>query len=138
MTQLSAVLRAIAASGYSAFPYDPARREALARRERRALLTRTAIALLAMMQVMMFALPVYLSDDGVAPRELRLLEWASFVLTLPALFYSAAPLFANAWRDVRAPAPRHGRADRARPRRRVRRERVVHVRRAAVPSTTTR
>ena len=100
-TQLSAVLRAIAASGYSAFPYDPARREALARRERRALLTRTAIALLAMMQVMMFALPVYLSDDGVAPRELRLLEWASFVLTLPALFYSAAPLFANAWRDVR-------------------------------------
>ena len=101
VTQLSSVLRAIAASGYSAFPYDPARREALARRERRALLTRTAIALLAMMQVMMFALPVYLSDDGVAPRELRLLEWASFVLTLPALFYSGAPLFANAWRDLR-------------------------------------
>ncbi len=99
-TQLSAVLNAIAAAGYAAYPYDPARREALAKRERRALLTRTAIALLAMMQVMMFALPVYLSDDGVAPRELRLLEWASFVLTLPALFYSAAPFFRNAWRDV--------------------------------------
>ncbi len=99
-TRLATVLRAIAAVGYRAFPYDPARREALARRERRTLLTRTAVALLAMMQVMMLALPVYLSDDGVAPEERRLLEWASFVLTLPALFYSAAPLFAGAWRDV--------------------------------------
>ncbi|MBK9117178.1 MAG: heavy metal translocating P-type ATPase [Betaproteobacteria bacterium] len=99
-TQLAAVLRAIAAVGYRAFPYDPARREALARRERRALLTRMAVALLAMMQVMMFAIPVYLADDGVAPEHRKLLEWASFVLTLPALFYSAAPFFTGAWRDV--------------------------------------
>ena len=129
VTQLSSVLRAIAASGYSAFPYDPARREALARRERRALLTRTAIALLAMMQVMMFALPVYLSDDGVAPRELRLLEWASFVLTLPALFYSARAAVRERVAGSPASAPRHGRADRARPRGRVRGERVGDVRR---------
>ncbi|MFO1317772.1 MAG: heavy metal translocating P-type ATPase [Burkholderiales bacterium] len=99
-TDLAAVLRAIAAVGYRAFPYDPARREALARAERRTLLTRMAVALLAMMQVMMFAVPVYLSDDGVAPEHRRLLEWGSFVLTLPALFYSAAPFFAGAWRDL--------------------------------------
>ena len=99
-TNLAAVLRAIAAVGYRAFPYDPARREALARRERRTLLTRMAIALLAMMQVMMFAVPVYLSDDGVAPEHRRLLEWASFVLALPVLFYSAAPFFLGAWRDL--------------------------------------
>ncbi|MEO8507741.1 MAG: heavy metal translocating P-type ATPase [Betaproteobacteria bacterium] len=98
VTRLPALLRAIAAIGYAAYPYDPARREALARRERRALLTRMAVALLAMMQVMMFALPIYLSDD-VAPEQRRLLDWASFVLTLPALFYSASPLFAGAWRD---------------------------------------
>jgi len=100
-TRLSAVLRAIAEVGYAAYPYDPARREALARRERRALLTRMAVALLAMMQVMMFALPLYLSSDGVAPEQQRLLDWASFVLTLPALFYSAGPLFAGAWRDLK-------------------------------------
>jgi Cu2+-exporting ATPase len=99
-TRLSGVLRAIAAVGYAAYPYDPARREALARRERRALLARMAVALLAMMQVMMFALPLYLSADGVAPEQKLLLDWASFVLTLPALFYSAAPLFAGAWRDL--------------------------------------
>ena len=72
----------------------------LARTERRALLLRMAVALLAMMQVMMFAIPQYLSSDGVAAEQQRLLEWASFVLTLPALVYSAAPFFRGAWRDV--------------------------------------
>jgi len=99
-TRLSHVLRAVSAVGYRAHPYDPARGEALARTERRALLLRMAVALLAMMQVMMFAIPAYLSSEGVAPEQLRLLEWASFVLTLPALCYSAAPFFRGAWRDV--------------------------------------
>jgi len=99
-TRLSHVLRAVAAIGYRAHPYDPARSEVLARTERRALLLRMAVALLAMMQVMMFAIPQYLSSDGVAAEQQRLLEWASFVLTLPALVYSAAPFFRGAWRDV--------------------------------------
>ena len=99
-TQLSQILRAVSAIGYAAHPYDPTRSEALARTERRALLLRMSVALLAMMQVMMFAIPAYLSGDGVAPEQQRLLEWASFVLTLPALVYSAAPFFRGAWRDV--------------------------------------
>ena len=65
-TRLSQVLRAISAIGLSAHPYDPALSEALARRERRALLLRVAVAMLAMMQVMMFALPAYVSSEGVA------------------------------------------------------------------------
>jgi Cu2+-exporting ATPase len=81
VTDLSAVLRAIAAIGYGAYPYDPALREALARRERRALFTRATIALLAMMQVMMLAWPAYTSVDGVAPEQQRLLDWASLVLS---------------------------------------------------------
>ncbi len=98
--RLSSVLRAVAAIGYAAHPYDPARSETLARAERRTLLLRMAVALLAMMQVMMFALPGYLEAGGVAPEQMRLLEWASFVLTLPAIVYSAAPFFRGAWRDV--------------------------------------
>ena len=97
---LSDLLRAVAAIGYRAYPYDPARREALARRESRALLSRLAIALLAMMQVMMFAVPTYVTIDGVEPAHRRLLEWASLTLTLPALLYSAAPFFRGAWRDL--------------------------------------
>lgn len=99
-TRLSTVLRAIAAIGYRAHPYDPARREALAKREKRSLLLRMAVALLAMMQVMMFAVPTYVSADGVAPEHQALLDWASLTLTLPALVYSAAPFFRGAWRDV--------------------------------------
>jgi len=99
-TRFSSVLRAVAAIGYRAYPYDPARREALAKLERRALLLRMAVALLCMMQVMMFAIPTYLTSEGVAPEQQRLLDWASFVLTLPALFYSAAPFFRGAWRGI--------------------------------------
>ncbi len=99
-TRLSSILRAVAAIGYRAHPYDPARGEVLARAERRALLLRMAVALLAMMQVMMFAVPAYLAPESVSPEQRRLLEWASFVLTLPALVYSAAPFFRGAIRDV--------------------------------------
>ena len=98
---LSAVLRAIVAIGYRACPYDPARREMQARTESRALLLRLAVAVLAMMQVMMFAVPTYVTVDGIEPAHRRLLEWASLTLTLPALLYCAAPFFRGAWRDLR-------------------------------------
>jgi Cu2+-exporting ATPase len=104
-TRFSSVLRAVAAIGYRAYPYDPARREALARRERRALLLRMAVAVLATMQVMMFALPAYVTSEGVAPAQQRLLDWAGFVLTLPALAYSAAPFFHGAWRGIQRRRP---------------------------------
>jgi P-type Cu2+ transporter len=100
-TTLATLLRAIATIGYRAYPYDPARREALARHERRSLLLRAGIALLAMMQVMMFAIPGYLSGDGVEPEYARLLSWASLFLTLPVIVYCAMPFFRGAWRDLR-------------------------------------
>ncbi len=103
--RLSDLLRTFAAIGYQAFPYDPARREALARRESRAMLLRLAVALLAMMQVMMFAVPTYVTVDGVEPVHRQLLEWASLTLTLPALAYSAAPFFRGAWRDLKVRRP---------------------------------
>jgi P-type Cu2+ transporter len=99
--RLSALLRAVTAIGYRAYPYDPARREALVQRESRTMLVRMAVAMLAMMQVMMFAVPTYITVDGVEPQHRLLLEWASLTLTLPALLYSAAPFFRGAWRDLR-------------------------------------
>ena len=104
-TSLAALLARIAAIGYHAYPYDAARREALARRESRAALARMAVALLAMMQVMMFALPTYVTIEGIEPMHQRLLDWASFTLTLPVLLYCAAPIFRNAWRDLRIGRP---------------------------------
>jgi Cu2+-exporting ATPase len=74
-TDLATVLAAIETIGYGAHPYDPARREALARNESRLALARAAVALLAMMQVMMFAAPAYLDAADVAAEQQRLLNW---------------------------------------------------------------
>src|SRR5437763_5695330 len=100
-TNLPTILAAVDSIGYRAHPYDPARREALARRESRMALARAAVALLAMMQVMMFSIPAYVGIDGIEPMHQRLLDWASLSLTLPVMLFSAVPFFRGAWRDVR-------------------------------------
>jgi len=104
-TGLRELLAAVARIGYRACPYDPRRREALVRRESRNLLLRMSLALLAMMQVMMFAVPAYVSADGVDPEYQALMNWASLILTLPVMLYSAAPFFVGAWRDLRVRRP---------------------------------
>lgn len=100
--KLSTILGAVAAIGYRAYPYDAARNEEVSRRERRAALWRVWVAGFGMMQVMMYAFPVYIAGDGeMAPDIEQLLRWASLVLTTPVILYSSAPFFKNAWRDLR-------------------------------------
>ncbi len=100
--KLSGILAAVASIGYHAYPYDAARSEEIAQRERRAALWRLFVAGFGMMQVMMYALPVYLADEGSMSADVeQLMRWASLVLTLPVVLYSAAPFFRNAWRDLR-------------------------------------
>ena len=99
---LSDILAAIAAIGYRAYPYDAARSEELSRKERRSALWRVFVAGFGMMQVMMYAFPVYIAGEGeLALNEEQLLRWASLLLTLPVVFYSAAPFFRSAWRDLK-------------------------------------
>ncbi|GBG00947.1 copper-translocating P-type ATPase [Azospira sp. I13] len=99
--QLSDILAAIAAIGYRAYPYDPARNEELARKERRDALWRVWVAGFGMMQVMMYAIPVYMAEGDMTADIESLMRWASLFLTLPVVFYSAAPFFRNAWRDLK-------------------------------------
>ncbi len=99
---LSDILAAIAAIGYRAYPYDAGRHEDLARRERRDALWRLWVAGLGMMQVMMYAVPVYVAGEGEITADVEsLLRWAGLLLTLPVVVYSSAPFFRNAWRDLR-------------------------------------
>ncbi len=100
--RFSDILAAIAAIGYRAHPYDVAKHEELARKERRSALWRVFVAGFGMMQVMMYAVPVYVAGVGdMAPDIESLLRWASMLLTIPVVFYSAAPFFRGAWRDLR-------------------------------------
>jgi Cu2+-exporting ATPase len=71
------------------------------REDARKMLWRLGVAGLCMMQVMMYATPVYLSDPAdMAPDMVQLLRWASWVLSLPVLFFSCLPFFKTAWRDL--------------------------------------
>ncbi len=98
---LSAILGAISSLGYRAQLYNPGRSETLLTAERRTLLWRLFVAAFGMMQVMMYAVPVYIAD-GAMPRDIeRLMQFASFALTLPVIAWSAMPFYVGAWRGLR-------------------------------------
>ena len=60
------------------------------------------IAWLATTQVLMLSLPMYVAAPGAISSEIeRLLYGASFVLILPALLFSAQPLYRAAWSQLR-------------------------------------
>ena len=96
-------MAAIANAGYGALPAaDSSLRQARQEEGRRAL-WRWLVAGFCMMQVMMYAYPAYVSQDGdITPDMVFLLRWASWVLTLPVVLFSCGPFFSNAMRDIRA------------------------------------
>jgi P-type Cu2+ transporter len=100
-TRPSSLVAAVARAGYAAAPdlAEPAR--ALRQRAWRDALWRLFVAAFCMMQVMMYAAPAYVADPGtLAPDQLRLLQWASWLLSLPVVLFSAAPIFREAWQGV--------------------------------------
>jgi len=98
----SDVLQALRNIGYVAYPYDPVRQGEQLRRASKILGRQLFIAGLSMMQVMMYAVPAYLAHDGTLETDMAaLLRWASLLLTLPAIVYSARPFFAGAWINLK-------------------------------------
>jgi Cu2+-exporting ATPase len=101
----SDILEAVRAVGYVAYPCDPIQHGDMLRKNARQLFKRLFVAGLSMMQVMMYAVPVYFADAGSIENDMvQLMRWASLVLTLPAVFYSAQPFFQGAWADLRRKA----------------------------------
>jgi Cu2+-exporting ATPase len=92
---------AVARTGYALLPAADAASQDARRREQRRALWRWLVAGFCMMQVMMYALPAYVAGPGeMTPDVAQLLRWASWVLTLPVVFFSCGPFFASALRDV--------------------------------------
>jgi len=99
---LSDILCAVRAIGYRAFPVTDATAEAARKREDHALLWRLFVAGFGMMQVMMYALPAYLAEDGTMSADVAsLMRVASLVLTVPVVLFSCGPFFRGAWRDLK-------------------------------------
>ncbi len=99
----SAWIAAINQAGYGALPAaDSSLRQARHEEGRRAL-WRWLVAGFCMMQVMMYAYPAYVAQEGdITTDMVFLLRWASWVLSLPVVLFSCGPFFSNAWRDIRA------------------------------------
>jgi Cu2+-exporting ATPase len=100
--QLSEILRAIAAIGYRAYPYDPNRQDRVYRRERHDMMRRLAVAGLVYLQVMMISMSLYFGDFLDLSDDLRyFFWWVSLILSTPIVLYSGQAFFRPAWRDLR-------------------------------------
>ena len=95
-TSLARLLFEIERIGYEAWPFEPSLSADRAKKERRQLLTRLGVAMLGMMQVMMYAWPTYVGAD-ITPEFDLLLGWTSWALTVPVMVYSAGLIFQAAW-----------------------------------------
>lgn len=101
-TSLARLLFEIERIGYEAWPFEPSLSLDRAKKERRQLLTRLGVALLGMMQVMMYAWPSYVGANDITAEYDLLLGWTSWALTVPVIVYSAGPIFQAAWRSIQS------------------------------------
>ena len=98
----SDIVKAVRELGYAAYPFDPLRHGEIIRKNAKTLFRQLFIAGLSMMQVMMYAVPVYLADADTMDKDMEgLMRWASLFLTLPAVLYSAQPFFKSAWANIK-------------------------------------
>ena len=101
-TRPSALIDAVRAAGYDAVPDLAAGARALRRKEHRQALWRLFVASFCAMQVMMMSTPSYVAGPGeLAPDLRQLLNWGSWLLSLPVLLFAAGPFFSGAWRGLR-------------------------------------
>lgn len=102
LTKPSTILGAIQAMGYSANPASHNENQLNTTKKSRAAFWRWLVAGFCMMQVMMYASPSYFTKPGdITPDIAILLNWASWILSLPVLLFSSSTFFANAFRDLK-------------------------------------
>jgi P-type Cu2+ transporter len=101
-TRVSDLLAAVRRAGYDAAPDAAAATRTMRQAEERKALWRLFVAAFCMMQVMMYQAPLYLADPGAMSGDLRkLLLWAAWLLSIPVVLFSAAPMFREAWEGLR-------------------------------------
>ena len=75
----------------------------LALAERRTALKRLAVAGFGMMQVMMFAVPLYIGENSGMEADIReLLRLVSMLVSVPVALYAGWPFYQGAWQSIRA------------------------------------
>lgn len=102
LTRPSTILGAIQALGYSASPASNNESQLNSTKKNRSAFWRWLVAGFCMMQVMMYASPSYFTKPGDITEDIvHLLNWASWLLSLPVLIFSSSSFFSNAYRDLK-------------------------------------
>lgn len=95
-------MRAAKAAGFDLLPAQNAQAQAQRQRDARQALWRWLVAGFCMMQIMMYATPVYFAEPGeIGFADMQLMRWASWALSLPVLLFCAAPFFRAAVAGLR-------------------------------------
>lgn len=103
---LREVIAHLAGIGFVARPDRPDIAATLQRDERRSALIRLGVAGLGTMNVMTYAVALYLGVvDGMAPETRQFLRWMCLLVTTPVVFIGARPFFEGAIRDLRLARP---------------------------------
>ncbi len=99
---LSAIARTLDRLGYPPHPFRGVAREAMRRKEDRAMLVRIGIAGAIAINVMLAALALYSGElNGMDPQFTRFFRWVSFGLTLPAFIWPGRVFFTGALASLR-------------------------------------
>lgn len=101
-TPLSEIIQRIYALGFKAHPYSPDKAQAQLEQEQKLAMRRLALAALATMQAMMFAVPLYVGEwSGILDKYETYFRFAGLAITTPVVLYSARPFFVAFIRDMR-------------------------------------
>lgn len=101
-TRLSDLAQAVGRSGYRVLPLSQALSLGQRLAETRKALWRLFVAGFCMMQVMMYAWPSYVSEPGEIPADIaQLLNWGSWIVSVPVLLFASGPFLGGAWRDLK-------------------------------------
>lgn len=99
---LSDILIHIRKLGYKALPYEVGLARKNAESEKKTSLFRIAVAGIASMQNMMFAMPLYLGFySGISTEFVSFFRWVSLLMCVPVVLFSAKPFFKAAYRDLK-------------------------------------
>lgn len=100
--ELSKILKRLHQLGYAALPYKPEQALAINIKQQKSWLRRLGLAGLGMMQVMMYAVGLYLGAwDDVNQQHGHFLRWVSFFIATPVLFYAGFPFYFSAIQSLR-------------------------------------
>ena len=101
-TRPSQLIEAVRRAGYEAAPDAAVAARELRRQEHRHSLWRLFVSGFLAMQVMMMATPSYVAAPGELSHDLRqLLNWGSWILSVPVLWFAGMPFLRGAWVSLR-------------------------------------